>query len=86
MNLTTKAVADALNKLLKKHHLNVKDAADLAAIRPEHLSKYLRAKTNISFELGFSIASKIGHSDYFCTAFSAKIQNILMNDYYTYDE
>lgn len=36
----------------------IKELAEIAEIRPEHLSKYINGKANITFEKGLDFANK----------------------------
>ena len=60
--MISKCVSRALRAVIKDKNLTIKQAADMADIRPEHLSKYINSKSSISFEKGWEIANRLNDS------------------------
>lgn len=60
----------ALRAVIKDKNLTIKQAAEMADIRPEHLSKYINQKASITFEKGWEIANRLNDSARFTKLFT----------------
>lgn len=76
MSITSRNASKALKAVTRNEeykYKTVKELAELATIRPEHLSKYLNGKAEMTFEKGLEIANNWDARKLYCREFKKAI-------------
>lgn len=80
VNTISNIVSKALKCVIDSQNLTIKQAAEIAGVRPEHLSKYVNRKASISFEKGWQICNKLGDSAQFTRVFRYQVDYTLKSE------